>query len=77
MQQVKLGDPIQDPDAAPQVNIAVGVWVAAELEDKITGYCLVSVIQAPGGKKTEKIPLFRHTVKTIFSFFSRKRFRSI
>nr|SVE93676.1 EOG090X07V0 [Scapholeberis mucronata] len=46
VQQVKLGDPIQDPDAAPQVVIAVGVWVAAELEDKLS-YCLISVVQAP------------------------------
>jgi predicted cupin superfamily sugar epimerase len=47
VQQVKLGDPIQDPDASPQVIIAVGSWVAAELEDKLS-YCLISVIQAPG-----------------------------
>lgn len=48
VQTVKLGDPIQDPDSAPQVHVAVGVWVAAELEDKITGYCLLSGVQAPG-----------------------------
>jgi len=47
VQQLKLGDPIQDPDAFPQVNIPVGVWVAAELEDKFS-YCLLSQIQAPG-----------------------------
>ncbi|EFX90303.1 hypothetical protein DAPPUDRAFT_230092 [Daphnia pulex] len=47
VQQVKLGDPIQDPDASPQVIIAVGSWVAAELEDKLS-YCLISVVQAPG-----------------------------
>lgn len=47
VQQVKLGDPIQDPDASPQVIIAVGAWVAAELEDKLS-YCLISVVQAPG-----------------------------
>jgi len=47
VQQLKLGDPIQDPDAFPQVNIPVGVWVAAELEDKFS-YCFLSQIQAPG-----------------------------
>lgn len=47
VQQVKLGDPIQDPDAAPQIVIAVGVWVAAELEDKLS-YCLISLVQSPG-----------------------------
>ena len=47
VQQLKLGDPIQDPDAFPQVNIPVGVWAAAELEDKFS-YCFLSQIQAPG-----------------------------
>ncbi|XP_057369194.1 uncharacterized protein LOC130690199 isoform X1 [Daphnia carinata] len=47
VQQVKLGDPIQDPDANPQIIIAVGSWVAADLEDKLS-YCLISVVQAPG-----------------------------
>lgn len=52
VQQVKLGDPIQDPDASPQIIIAVGVWVAAEMEDKLS-YCLISVIQAPGFDATK------------------------
>ena len=47
VQQVKLGDPIQDPDAASQINVGVGVWLAAELEDKFS-YCLLSQVQAPG-----------------------------
>jgi len=47
VQQLKLGDSLQDPDAAPQVNIGVGVWLAAELEDKLS-YSLVSQVQAPG-----------------------------
>jgi len=47
VQQLKLGDPIQDPDAFPQVNIPVGVWAATELEDKFS-YCFLSQIQAPG-----------------------------
>jgi len=47
VQQVKLGDPLQDPDASPQVNVGVGVWLAAELEDKLS-YCLISQVQAPG-----------------------------
>ena len=47
VQQIKLGDPIQDPDAAVQVVVGAGVWVAAELEDKLA-YCLVSQVQAPG-----------------------------
>ena len=50
VQQLKLGDPIQDPDAFPQVNIPVGVWAATELEDKFS-YCFLSQIQAPGISK--------------------------
>ena len=42
-----MGDPLQDPDASPQVNVGVGVWLAAELEDKLS-YCLISQVQAPG-----------------------------
>ena len=57
VQQLKLGDPIQDPDAFPQVNIPVGVWAATELEDKFS-YCFLSQIQAPG---ISKLNIFGHS----------------